>query len=121
MIDPFAYGLIVVCLAFGLVAFGTAIARREPGTVNFYLGVAVEIGLLLQVVIVVVGFATGAQTANMATFLGYLVASVLIMPMAVFWTIADRSKWSAVVLGVGYLVVAVILLRLIAVWSPGGG
>lgn len=121
MIDPFAYGLIVVSLAFGLVAFGTAIAGREPGTLNFYLGVAAEVGLLLQVVIVVVGFATGSSTEHMATFIGYLIASVLVLPLAVFWTIAERSRWSAVVLGVGYLVVAVVVLRLIAVWSPVGG
>lgn len=121
MIDVVAYGLIGACVVFGLVAFGTAIAQRVPGTVNFYLAVAAEIGVLLQVAIVVVGFATGARTEHLATFIGYLVASVFILPLGVFWTIAERTKWSAVVLGVGFLVEAVILLRMIQVWSTAGG
>lgn len=121
MIDALATGLILGCLAFALVAFGTAIARRAAGTVNFYFALATEVALLAQLVAVVVSLIGGDRPTELGTFLGYLIASVLLLPLAVFWMIAERSRWGAMVLGVGFLATAVMVVRMQDLWTTVGG
>lgn len=121
MIAVLATGLIYGCFALALFAFGTAAFQRAPGTVNFYLALAAELALLVQLVIAIVKLAGPASAAEPVTFVGYLVASVLIVPIAVFWMIAERTKWGAVVLGIGYLVQVVVMYRLLQVWGPISG
>jgi hypothetical protein len=121
VIAALATGLILACFAFALFAFGTAVAQRAPGTINFYLALLAEVGLLVQLVIGIVKLAGPAQAVEPGTFVGYLVTSVLILPLAVFWMIAERTKWGAVVLGIAYLVQVVVTYRLFDTWGPISG
>jgi hypothetical protein len=121
VIAALATGLILACFAFALFAFGTAVAQRAPGTINFYLALLAEVGLLVQLVIGIVKLAGPAQAAEPGTFVGYLITSVLILPLAVFWMIAERTKWGAVVLGIAYLVQVVVTYRLFDTWGPVSG
>lgn len=56
----------------------------------------------------------GDQPVEFGTHLGYLVASVCVVPIALASITEDRGPWSLGVLGVAVLAVGVISLRMMA-------
>ncbi|WP_020579313.1 hypothetical protein [Actinopolymorpha alba] len=117
MIDVLATGLVIAGLLFAGVSVVTALLNRAPGTVLVGIAAVVELALLVQLVAAVVLLIGGERPAEFATFLAYLVASVLIVPVAVLWAASERNRWSSVVLGVSGLVIVVLVLRLQQVWA----
>jgi hypothetical protein len=53
----------------------------------------------------------------MPTFIGYVVASLLVLPIGAALAIMERSRWGSVIVGVASLVIAVVILRLRQVWG----
>jgi hypothetical protein len=76
-----------------------------------------ELVLVVQAAAEAVRLLGGAQAAEPATHLGYLVASVVVLPLAVTNTSPRRGPWDAAIVGAGTLAVAVVVLRLDV---PGG-
>ena len=86
--------------------------------------VALELGLALQAAIALAGLALGSEPREPATSLGYLAASVLILP-AVIPSARSRSRWDAGVIALVCLALAVVSVRLRTTWgraltAPGG-
>ncbi len=52
------------------------------------------------------------------TFVGYLVAASVLLPLAVALSFMERTRWGSVIAGAGSLVLAVLVLRLLQVWTP---
>lgn len=85
-------------------------------------GLALVEGLLVaQVVVAAVKLAQGDRPDGMATFIGYLVASLLVLPFGTLWALGERSRSGTAVLGVSCLVVPVLVARLLQIWDGGGG
>lgn len=95
-----------------LAALGVALARLERPPV---LDNAVWILELLMAVRVVAGIGTmlkGERPDELAAHLGYLVASVCVLPIAMASVQEDRGVWSSGVVAVAALAVTVVVVRL---------
>ncbi|XVV02805.1 hypothetical protein ACQPW3_36500 [Actinosynnema sp. CA-248983] len=123
MIDFLATALIVLALVCAAWALLLAVLDK-PLTLDtkLTLGIAgavvlLEVGLLVQAVIGVVKLIGLDRDIASATFVGYLIGPVVVLPLAGFWAIAERSRWGAAVLVVGCLSVPVMIVRLQQIWA----
>ncbi len=118
MIDVFTIVLIAVATLAGVLCVVLGLVGRKPADLTILSLVAVEVLLLAQVVISIVAPFTGDHpTGNLGEYWVYLVTACLIPPAAIAWALADRSRWSTVVLGVGALAIAVMVYRLNQIWN----
>jgi threonine/homoserine efflux transporter RhtA len=117
VIDVLTVGLIVLGLFLAGLCLVAAVRDRSPATLHVGAAALVELVLLIQLVVAVVRLLLGDRPAELGTFVGYLIASVLVVPVAVLWAAAQRDRWSSVVLGVAGLVIVVLVLRMQQVWT----
>jgi hypothetical protein len=111
----------LACLVL-VVAGGIAYLRnRTTGLVALAAAAATELLVLAQVVWAGVKLVQGTRPTEQATFIGYLAGIVFVLPIAVFWSLAERSRWNGVVLAVGSVTVAVMAVRLQMLWRTTGG
>jgi hypothetical protein len=82
------------------------------------LGV-IELGLLVLAVAGVVELVTTQRHVSGVTFVGYLIAGLVLLPAAVWWALTERSRWGIGVLLIGCVVIPVIIVRMNQVWSGG--
>jgi hypothetical protein len=80
--------------------------------------IAVELAVVAQGIAAVVRIAGGERPEQFATFVGYLITSVLLLPLVAVLAFLERTRWGAVIAGAGGLVIAVLVLRLQQVWLP---
>ena len=104
-------GLLVVLLVVLIVR------DRRPGPVTYVLLALVEVGLVAQLVIGLSRVFDDHRGVSVATYVGYLVGALLILPLAAGWAWAERTRSGTGVLLVGVLVVPVLFLRLHDIWS----
>ena len=50
-----------------------------------------------------------SPTGNLVEFWVYLISALVIPPLAIFWALVERTRWSNVVLGVAAFAIAVML------------
>ncbi|GAA2962185.1 hypothetical protein [Actinokineospora diospyrosa] len=86
-----------------------------------YLGLLalIELGLLAQAVLGFIKLANADHDVPALSYGGYLLGSLLILPVAVFWSLAERTRWGTAVLVIGALVIPVMIVRLDQVWTRG--
>jgi hypothetical protein len=99
------------------VGVATSLAGRPPGRGNQAAVALAEVVTVVQSVAAAIGLAGGHHVRSVATFLGYVVGIVLVLPFAVAWAWADRNRWSGAVLAVGGFAVAVMTARLDLLWQ----
>ncbi|MGZ6745579.1 MAG: hypothetical protein ACXVD0_06700 [Nocardioides sp.] len=108
--------LTYVCVAYaaGVTAWALVVTlRRLPRPAM--LDLSVWILELLMAVRAVAGLGTmlkGDQPAELSAYVGYLVASVCVLPIAMQSVADDRGPWSSGVVTVAALAVAVVAVRL---------
>lgn len=120
MVDPLA--TVLVLLSLGLAAWAGVLAGldRLPGR-GLLRGLLTLQGLLLvQAGIGVYRLLDGDRPASVASFVGYLVVSVLIVPVAMYWSLEEKTRWSTLVLVAASLTVSALIGRLLMVWSTVG-
>jgi drug/metabolite transporter superfamily protein YnfA len=61
----------------------------------------------------------GERAAEQAPYIGYLIASVCIVPIAMNAVSEDRSPWSSAVIAVVGLALTVIAARILMTWGGG--
>ncbi len=102
----------------GLLCIAMGLAGRKPSDITLIALAVVEVLLLAQIVIAIVSPSVGnPPTGNPLEFWVYLVTATIIPPLAVFWALVERTRWSTVVLGVGALAVAVMSYRMYQIWT----
>ncbi len=126
MVSLLTYVLLALS-GIGLVWSLVLVAIRRPVGVEgkldsgaLAMAVLVELVLLAQLVVGIVALIGTDRPVSAITFVGYLVASLLILPIGVFWSLIERSRWGPGVLGVAFLVIPVLILRLSTIWNVGG-
>jgi hypothetical protein len=108
----------LVCAAWSLVLLTLS---RPVGKKWLLLALAlIELGLLALAVGGIVQLATAHRHVSGVTFVGYLIAGLVILPLTVWWSLTERSRWGMGVLLVGCLVIPVIIVRMNQVWSGPG-
>lgn len=110
----------IAALFFAAFAIITFFRKQPPGTIDLTLALILEVAVLAQVVVAIVLMVGGDRPVEFGTFIGYLVASVLILPLAMLWGLSERSRWSSLVLTVAFFVLIVVVLRMQQTWlGPG--
>lgn len=117
MHDALTITIVIVSLAVGAWCF-VAVARDRWIDVSHLVGLALIEGLLLaQAALALVAIGAGHRPGEYATFLGYLVTSVLMLPAAVGLALLEKTRWGSVVSGSAAVVAAILALRLQQVWA----
>ncbi|WP_432492347.1 hypothetical protein [Kineococcus gypseus] len=106
--------LAVVCALAGVMAVWSVVtvARdRRVGRAHLVGLAVVELGVLALAVDGAAQLVTGPRPVELATSIAYLVVAPLLLPAAAFWTLAERSRPSTLVLLVACFAVAVVGYR----------
>ncbi|PPK64084.1 hypothetical protein V5P93_006352 [Actinokineospora auranticolor] len=123
MIDALSTTLTWVSVAAAVWALVLVVAHRPPlpgrADGNAFLGLlgVIEVALLVQAVLGFIRLVTADHEVDGLQFGGYLLGALLILPLAVFWSFAERTRWGTAVLVVGALVVPVMIVRLNQIWD----
>jgi ethanolamine transporter EutH len=108
---------IVACIA-GLLCVVVGLVGRKPNDITLGSLVIVELLLLAQLVVALVAPGLGNHpTGSVPEFYVYLISALLIPPLAVFWALIERTRWSTVVLGVAAFAIAVMVVRMEQIWA----
>lgn len=118
MIDWFAWVQVGIAALAGLFAVTVGFAGRKPDDFSLGAVLLVEALLLVQLVVAIVAPAFGnVPTGNPLEFYTYLVSAILLLPLAGFWALVERTRWSTVILGVAALAVAIMVYRMLQIWT----
>lgn len=111
MIDPLQTVLIVASLVLALVTGVYVALDRSPDWVLVALLALLEAGLVVQAVVGIAQLIGGSGDPGI-TFVGYLLAVLVILPLGLLWSLGERSRGATAVLIVALLTVAFLVLRL---------
>jgi hypothetical protein len=106
-------GACALLAATGLVL---SLLGRTADRLLLGLAAVAEVAAAVQSVVAGVELAAGHPVRSTGTFVGYLVGIIAVLPIAVAWAWADRTRWSGAVVAVGGLTVAVMTARLVMMW-----
>ena len=114
MIDPLQTILIAAALLLAAVTAAYIALDRSPDKVLVALLAVLELGLVVQAVVAIVQLARGSDDVGGGiTFVGYLLAILLVLPAGLLWSLGERSRGATAVLLVSLLTVAFLVLRLV--------
>lgn len=119
MIEALVILLVIYALALALVAFVSAARGRGPARWQLAFAIALEAGLIVQAGLALAATLRGDGPDQGVLALGYLIASVIILPAVAEYARRGGTRWDSLTLGVAALVIAVIVLRLGVTWSSG--
>ncbi|WP_205705725.1 hypothetical protein [Kineococcus indalonis] len=107
--------LVAVVCGLAAVMGGWAVVTvardRRVGRAHLVGLAVVELAVLALVVDGVATLVGGPRPVELATSIAYLVVAPLVLPAGAFWTLAERSRPSTLVLLVACLAVVVIAYR----------
>jgi hypothetical protein len=109
--------LSVVSGLVGLLLVVLMIRDSLPGRVTYVALVLLELGLVAQLVLGLSRVLDDHEGVSVATYVGYLVGALVILPLAAGWAWAERTRNGTGVLLVGVLVLPVLFLRLHDIWA----
>lgn len=121
MIDWLATVVITAALVMAGWTVLLAMRDRRFGAATLGALATVEFAAVVQLIVAMVLLATGPRPDGVAAFVGYHVVALLVLPAAVAWGVADRSRWGPGVLAVGCLALAVMTVRMQQIWATAGG
>ena len=90
--------------------------KRIDWTVLGVLGV-VEVLLVAQLIVGIVQLSGTDRDVSGPFFVGYLIGSLLILPIGAFWALAESRRWGAGALAIACLVIPILELRLHDLWA----
>jgi hypothetical protein len=91
-------------------------ADRLPGDPLYAALGLLEVGTVIQLVMGLLMVFGDHHGVNVAAYVGYLVGAPLILPVAVLWSLGERTRAGTGVLLVGVVVVPALSLRLHDLW-----
>jgi len=109
--------LSALCVAVALLLVVLIARDRFAGRVTYALLALLEIGLVVQLVLGLVRVFDDHEGVSVATYVGYLVGALVILPLAAGWAWAERTRSGTGVLLVGVVVLPVLFVRLHDIWA----
>jgi hypothetical protein len=110
-------GLSVLCLLVAIQLVVLIVRDVRPGRATYALLALVEVGLVAQLVIGLGKVFGDHEGVSVATYVGYLVGALVIVPLAAGWAWAERTRSGTGVLLVGIVVLPVLFVRLHDIWA----
>lgn len=118
MIEWFTLAQVGVAVLAGLLCIIIGLVGQKPGDLTMGATALVELLLLAQLgVAIAAPFFGNSPSGSVLEFWVYLIAAVLVPPLAVFWGLIERTRWSTVILGIACLAVAVMVYRMGQIWT----
>ena len=112
--------LVVALVGGGLALFvlGAVLAGlgKVPGRVVLGLAALLEVVVAVQVVWAVLSLVDGYRPAETLVVVFYLLGVLVVLPVVVAWSLAERTRWSNLVVAVGALTVMAMTARLDQMW-----
>jgi hypothetical protein len=96
------------------------IRNRLANTLVWALLAVIEVGLVVQLVLGILRVLDDSEGYSVPTYIGYLLGSLVVLPLAAGWSWAERSRSGTAVLLIGLVVVPFLFLRLHQVWTFRG-
>jgi hypothetical protein len=109
--------LSVLCALVAVLLVVHIVRDQQVGNVGFSGLIAIEAGLLVQLVWGLVRVVDDHAGVSVATYVGYLVGALVILPIGFVWAASEKSRSGTGVLLVAVLVLPVLFLRLHDIWS----
>ncbi|MBT1636905.1 hypothetical protein FGG90_06970 [Clavibacter tessellarius] len=101
----------VLCLAVGAVG-------RKPSDLTVLPTALVEVLLVVQLVVAIAAPAVGnPPSGNLVEYYAYLLSGLVIPPLAIFWALVERTRWSTIILGASCLAIAIMVYRMDVIWN----
>jgi hypothetical protein len=117
VIDSLALAIIAASLLFAAWSLVGVVRDRPPDPPQLAGVVLVELGLLVQEAIATNRLVQGDRPDDMALFIGYLVASLVILPLGTWLGLLERTRWGTAIIGFAFLVIPVLVVRLQQIWE----
>lgn len=118
--DAFMIAGTVICFAAGIVAL-VATARVKHPADSAIIGLG-----LVELFLIVFGIGHGvllAQGHTMAgpgvEFWGYFLTAAIIPPIAFFWAVTDKTRWSNLIMATVAFTIWVMVWRMNVLWYVG--
>jgi NAD/NADP transhydrogenase beta subunit len=112
-----------IIVALGLLATGYALSRairNLPLDDPLLFGVvALEVLLIVQMVVGIVGVTSTDRDLDTVTLIAYLIGVVLIVPIGAVWALVERSRYGPAVLALATFSASVMTLRVLQLWNGG--
>jgi hypothetical protein len=109
----------MVCLVVVLWLALLIVLDRLPNDYLYAALALLEVGLLAQLVVGLVKVAGDHGGVNVAAYVGYLIGSLVLLPVAFLWSVGERTRAGTGVLLVAVVVIPVLFLRLNDLWVAG--
>lgn len=119
MIDPLQTVLIVCALVLTVVTLVYVALDREPDWTLLGITGVVELIALVHTVVGIVRVVGDGDVVEAGVFIGYVLAIPVLLPLAFFWSLAERSRGATAVIAVAGFTVAFLVLRAGQVWTAG--
>lgn len=118
MLEPLYFVLLYLSLGVGAIQLVFGFFGRKPGQPEILMSMAVLSGLAVQLLVSTILAISGERAAiSTIEFFGYLLVAMIVKVAAGFWALAEKTKWSTVILGASSLTVSVMLVRMLQIWS----
>lgn len=118
MIEWYTWLQIIVAVIAGILCLSLGAAGKIPNDYSLGAVLLVEVLLIVQLVVAVLAPAAGNNpSGSPLEFYTYLVSAIILVPLAGFWGLVERTRWSTVILGVASLAVAIMVYRMLQIWT----
>jgi len=111
VIEPLQTILIVASLLLAVLAGVYVALDRSPDNALVGLAGLIEVGFIAQAGIGIAQVIGDDDVASPVTFIGYLIAALIVLPIGVLWSLAERSRGATAVLIVAALTAAFLVVR----------
>lgn len=110
--------VMAVTAGLGVLVLVALIRGQQVGTAIWYASIVTEISMLALLLISIWRLADADPRMSAPIFLSYVVGMLLLLPVAVFWAIAERtSRWGMAVLLIAVAGLLVMDGRLLQLWA----
>lgn len=110
--------LLWLSLGIGAVLVVLGLIGLKPSGYLILSLALVEVSLLVQLAVSVGMVLAGSQAVvSTLEYFGYLLVALHIPVAGGIWALAERTRWSTVIMGAAALTISVMLVRMWQIWS----
>ncbi len=113
MHSPLVATVVVLSLLALVCGVVVAVRDRPPGLVTLAVTALAALATIVQSLVAAYGLTQGSRPAELPTYIGYLIGTAVVLPLVGAWAVAERTRWSGLVVAVGGFTVAVMTARLV--------